>query len=99
MGRKKVTKQPTTTNMPFYEWVAKRTSSTSTQPLRPTASVAPRTNPTPSTSDSTAATASTQIEQSMEIDPYDDISSVNSDYNVEEALRELDLVQSDEENL
>lgn len=99
MGRKKVTKHPTTTNMPFYEWVAKRTSSTSTQPLRPTASVAPRTNPTPSTSDSTAATASTQIEQSMEIDPYDDISSVNSDYNVEEALRELDLVQSDEENL
>ena len=35
----------------------------------------------------------------MDIDPYYDVYSVNSDYNLNDVLRELDLVQSDEENL
>jgi hypothetical protein len=85
--------------MSFYEWVAKRTTPPSTHTMKPTASVTPRMDPTPTPSGSIAASTSTLNETNMDIDPYDDVSSVNSDNNLDDTLRELDLVQSDEENL
>ena len=108
-GRRKVTKQTSVTNLSFYEWVEKRTTPPSTQDTKPTASITPRTDPlpsitpradpTPTPSGSRTASTSTLNETNMDFDPYNDVSSVNSNYNLHDALRELDLVQSDEENL